>query len=158
MRKYAKHRGVSPEAVSKAVKQGRISTVTDENGRRKIDPNAADNEWAKNTDKAKIREPSAELDSDDEKPRGPSYAQSRAIREAFAARLAKLEFEEKIGRLVDGDETRKLWVTVAAIVRTKVMGIPSKIRQVIPNISLDQYLVIERIVRETLEDVANERP
>ena len=162
MRQYAKHRGVSPEAVSKAVKTGRLSTVTDEKGNRKIDPVVADREWFSNRDESYIRNtpmtneelapPAAPEEPD--KPKGPNYAQHRAIREAFAARLAKLEYEEKTGRLVDGEEIRKLWVTVASIVRTKVLGIPSKIRQQIPETTGEQYVIIEKIVREALEDLA----
>ena len=40
-------------------------------------------------------------------PRGmPTYAESRAVREAYQARLAKLEFEEKSGKLVNADEVK----------------------------------------------------
>jgi hypothetical protein len=48
---YAKRRGVSVEAVSKAVETGRISTVPGKSKiGRLIDPAVADREWAENTD------------------------------------------------------------------------------------------------------------
>lgn len=56
-RAYARHRGVSPEAVSKAVKAGRITVNAD--GR--IDPEVADRQWEANTDPVKVRDrPAAE--------------------------------------------------------------------------------------------------
>lgn len=166
MRAYARRRGVSVEAVSKAVKRGRISTVEDADGKRKIDPAIADVQWTANSDPSKFQgsnsappplEEETPTVADEPKVKGPSYQQSRAIREALNARLLKLQLDEKSGRLVDGEEIRKLWTTVAGIVRTKVLGIPSKLRQQVPDIRPDQYDALDRIVRETLEELANER-
>ncbi len=47
---YARLRGVSRNAVSKAIKAGRISVTTAANGRMLIDADQADREWAANTD------------------------------------------------------------------------------------------------------------
>lgn len=175
MRAYARLRGVSVEAVSKAAKMGRISTVLDERGKRKIDPELADREWVRNTDQSKYREPepltprpfvpaqeppAPEVEAtppEEEKPKGPTYAQSRAVREVFSARLAKLEFEQKSGRLVDGEEMRKLWVSVAGIVKTKILALPTKAKQLIPRLTIEEYEILERIARESLEELANER-
>lgn len=159
MRAYARYRGVSVEAVSKAVKQKRISCRRDEKGQALINPEVADREWAANSDQSKVREnlkrePEAPP-PEDEEPQKPGYAQFRAIRESYAARLSRLEFEEKTGKLVDGEEIRKLWVTLASIVRTKVLGIPSKVRQQIPEFKPADYEKLEAIVRETLEDIAD---
>lgn len=52
-RGYALHRGVSPEAVSQAVKSGRIDTVQDPDGRRWIHPAIADAQWDARSDSAK---------------------------------------------------------------------------------------------------------
>jgi phage terminase Nu1 subunit (DNA packaging protein) len=50
---YARRRGVSVEAVSKAVRDGRISVLTDAKGHRQIDPETADREWEENSDPSK---------------------------------------------------------------------------------------------------------
>lgn len=51
---YARHRGVTPATVTKAVASGRISTERDpRSGRRVIDPEVADREWEERTDRAK---------------------------------------------------------------------------------------------------------
>lgn len=51
---YAKHRGVSPAAVTKAVQAGRITPERDpRTGRQVLDSATADLQWAANTDSAK---------------------------------------------------------------------------------------------------------
>lgn len=47
---YARIRGVSRNAVSKAIKAGRITFTKAANGRMLLDPNQADRDWAANTD------------------------------------------------------------------------------------------------------------
>jgi hypothetical protein len=167
MRAYAKHRGVSPEAVSKAVKKGRLTkAVVGEGADRKIDSDVADREWAENSDPTKFRNsgaenrqaaaPEAEPIPEATKKAQSTVVQSAAVLKSYQARLAKLDFEERSGRLVDADKIRKLWTSVAAIARTKVLGIPSKLRQRI-EITPEQYAMLELIVREALEELANER-
>src|SRR3989304_5281631 len=106
-RAYARHRGVSPEAVSKAVKTGRITAGTD----GKIDPKKADLEWEANTDPSKPlnsvsgtpkhRKPpgSPKIPGADVEAAGsalpggiPPYLQSRTNMGATLARLSKLEY------------------------------------------------------------------
>lgn len=50
---YAKHRGVSVEAVSKAVRTGRVTVVATPDGQRFINPETADAEWDRNSDASK---------------------------------------------------------------------------------------------------------
>ncbi len=46
---YARHRGCDEKAVRKAIAENRITAITDANGKRRIDPDVADIQWAKNT-------------------------------------------------------------------------------------------------------------
>ncbi len=46
---YAKYRGVSAPAVSKAIRSGRIDVYLDEKGRKLIDPVKADAQWSLNS-------------------------------------------------------------------------------------------------------------
>ncbi len=166
MRQYAIHRGVSINAVSKAVKQGRISCARDSNGYAMIDAVVADREWAANTGHSKMYgngeaapqrpHPQQPPAPEPEAPRGgPSYAQSRAVREAYQARLAKLDYEEQTGKLINADEVKERWLHIAGLVRTKVSGIPSKAKQRISDLTTEHYLELETIVREALEDLAD---
>src|SRR3954471_10646635 len=101
---YARHRGVSKAAVTYAIRDGRISVVTDGSGKRYIESDVADREWTQNTQhemrRKTIVEPEAAPSPPSEEPGAaegqvpkgvPPYAQSRALKEAFLARLAKLD-------------------------------------------------------------------
>lgn len=93
IRAYATRKGISDTAVRKAIKSGRI-TLT-KNG--KINPALADRQWEANTDPAQVyaikedspaRAASSETASSASSGGiGVSYQQSRAIREAYEARL-----------------------------------------------------------------------
>jgi hypothetical protein len=56
LRAYSRHRGVTLRAVQKAIESGRIETVEDEKGRKRINPEDADLRWDVLTDPAKQRE------------------------------------------------------------------------------------------------------
>lgn len=167
-RQYAKHRGVSPEAVSKAVESGRISTVN-QDGKRLIDPARADEEWAANTQSTKRHVPTKaekaegktkpDVQEEPGKPLGaPSYAQSRAIREAYAARLEKLEYEEKIGKLISIDTVKVEAFKTARTVRDGVLGIPDRISNELAGYGDDPAKIHERLTEElviALEELVN---
>jgi hypothetical protein len=121
IRAYAEHRGVSHVAVMKAIKTGRITTLPD--GR--IDPVVADAQWDANTLPAQQPAKHEQPASDSTQRAGaPPYAVSRAMREAVNARLAKLEFDERIGKLVNADEVRVAVFTIARQVRDRLQQIP----------------------------------
>jgi len=118
-RKYADHRGVSHTAVQKAIQQGRIKAAPD----GKIDVEQADRDWDRNT--SPVNAPRAT------KPEtatgGPTYAQSRAVRELYLARLAKIEFEERSSKLVSRDDVTVAAFTKARTVRDSLLNIPDRV-------------------------------
>lgn len=83
-----------------------------------------------------------------------TYARARANKEHFLAKQAELDYLESAGKLVDVATIQKTWTAVATTVRTKVLGIPSKARQRIPDLTNEQYLVLEKLAREALEDLS----
>ena len=154
LRDYAKLRGVSVEAVSKAIKAGRLKkSVTYVNGKPKIsDPSIADKEWQANTDQAK---PSATTRK--EKPQeatGQNYAQSRAIREGYQARLAKLDYEEKSGKVHGTDECRVAQFNRARKARDMLMSIPDRVSPVL--IGMTDAKEIHRLLLEEIRIVCNQ--
>jgi hypothetical protein len=98
-RAYARHRGMALSAVQKAISSGRISTLPD--GR--IDSDVADGEWEANTNARPARR---QQDDDQDAFGAAQYSKARAVREHYQARLAKLEYEEKVGNLVSKDEVK----------------------------------------------------
>ncbi|MDD4999657.1 hypothetical protein [Rhodoferax sp.] len=176
IRAYAQHRGVSHTAVAKAIKAGRISVEPD----GKIDPAKADAQWARNT------LPSQNLNTGASKPAAkvattavstpvstrevqvpletraaaPDYQTSRAIREAYAARLAKLEFEERTGKLLNADEVKVKHFNLARLLRDRIQQIPRKLApQIVAAVVAqpDQRVVEDLLmdaIREALEELS----
>ena len=123
IREYARMRGVSHTAVANAVKGGRISAEPDGS----IDPEKANVQWEQNS-RPRVDNGGDAVDvSSAAKSGAPDYKVSRAIREAYAARLAKLEFEEKSGKLVNLDEVKIATFTMARQARDRLLQIPRKV-------------------------------
>lgn len=123
IRGYAKHRGVSHTAVEKAVKQGRIRIVDG-----KIDVEQADRDWNRNSSPVNKPETAPRAAASVEPlVAGPSFAQSRAVREAYEARLAKLTYEERIKKLINADEMRVAAYNFSRMIRDRVLGVPDRV-------------------------------
>ncbi len=154
-RAYAKHRGVSTEAVSKAVRTARITAGPD----GKIDPERADREWDANSDPSRnpvrVKESN---DVSDAAPAGlPPYAQSRAIREAYEARIKKLDYEVKKGKLVNADEVRVAVFNIARVARDKILNLPDSVAPVIVGKNLKEvHEVLSKETRLICEEIAND--
>ncbi|MDZ4678408.1 MAG: hypothetical protein SGI74_12965 [Oligoflexia bacterium] len=101
---------------------GRISATKDKDGNPKINPITADKEWEQTTDPSKQRNNEGEDSSSSQ-----SYLKARAVRETYQARIAKLEFEEKTGKLIDAEKVKLEAFEVARIVRDALLNIPNRI-------------------------------
>jgi hypothetical protein len=149
-RQYAKHRGVSHTAVQKALRDGRIPAS---NG--KIDPVAADAAWKANTDPSKqtgsIAEPAAGSAKG-------SYATSRAVRESYLARLAKLEYEEKAGRLVSADEVRITTFNLARSARNMLLALPDRLAPILAAMTSarEVHALLMTELRRVCEEISGE--
>ncbi len=125
LRQYAKHRGVALSAVQKAIQTGRVSTLPD----GQVDPAAADAEWERNT---KQYAPAVSRRTDQEEDEGSGfgasqYAKARAIREHYQARLAKLDYEERTGKLISKDEVQVASFNKFRQFRDNLMNIPDRL-------------------------------
>src|SRR5579864_2617541 len=97
LRAYSRHRGVALSAVQKAIKTRRISVLPD----GKIDSDQADSQWARNTEQhARPVAQRGQEDDDTSGFGGNQYAKARAVREHYQARLAKIDYEERVAMLV----------------------------------------------------------
>ena len=88
---------------------------------------------------------------------GPTLAQSKALREAYLARIAKLEYEERTGKLVNADEVKTRWYKHITAAKTRILGIPAACKSRNADLPLAVLATIEEICREALEDLANGR-
>jgi hypothetical protein len=127
LRAYARHRGVSLAAVQKAIRSGRITPNAD----GLIDSDRADAEWTAKTrpgqHRARSVAPARRELSDAPVSGAVDYSRARAIRESYLARLAKIEFEEKTGKLVSRDEVQVAAFTRARMVRDNLLNIPDRL-------------------------------
>ena len=176
IRAYAQHRGVSHTAVAKAIKAGRISKEHDGT----IDPAKADAQWARNTlpsqnlntgaakPAAKVATPpvstpvatgsSRELQPPVETGRisAPDYQTSRAIREAYAARLAKLEYEERTAKLISSDEVEMRTFNLARRLRDRMQTLPRRLAAALAA-EQDPRVIEQRLddeIRQALEELS----
>jgi hypothetical protein len=168
---YAKRRGVSQVAVTKAVASGRLSqSVTrDERGAPKIaDPDLADREWAENTaargGNIVLPPPPPPPNDAASAPAAHGYHESRARKEAAEARrsivmadMAELDLAKRRGALIDVEKARRDVFERYTIVRTRLLGIPTKIAQRLPHAAAELVPLVEELLREALEDLADGR-
>ena len=135
LRGYARHRGVNLYAVQKAISTGRISTLPD--GR--IDSDVADAEWRENTAARPVVAPSPtvarkrakEEDEDGIGMSSMAYSKARAIREQYQARLAKIDYEERIGKLVAKDEVQVAAFNKFRQFRDHMLNIPDRLAPIL---------------------------
>lgn len=128
LREYARHRGISHQAVRKALARGRITELRREGNRILVDSAAADQQWNQATDQARQRGEQAQQHGSET---SRAYASARAVREQYEARLARLAFEEKSGKLVSSDEVKVAAFNAARNARDALLNIPDRIAPMI---------------------------
>lgn len=165
MNAYAKMRGVSSVAVSKAVKSKRISLV-----RGKVDPAKADAQWEANTQpgqravsarrkppKAPAPQAAADPGQTQHAPDAPlnSYGAARARREETLANMAQMDFDVKMGVLVNAGDIREKISKLHTEAKTRLLGVASKCKARLPQLSAIDVSIIEDLIREALGEIAN---
>jgi phage terminase Nu1 subunit (DNA packaging protein) len=164
LRAYAAHRkglglpGGSLQAVQRAISGARlVDSVTVVDGVKKIaDPEAADREWAANTDLSKA--PGWVKDADGDREHGDEDASPLATASArekhWKAELAELTYRQKAGELVDAGEVQAEITATFSTVRTNLLGVPNKVKQAHPDLELAVLATIDDAIREALEELA----
>lgn len=135
---YGRLRGVSTQAVNKAIKSGRIAAAVNEN--RFIDVDLADRLWAENTNpiagehghigkglkpQRTIVDAAIEIGIDPDNL--PTLVESKTIEAAYKAKLAKIEYEERSSILVEADEVKKSAFRIARLTRDAMLSIPDRL-------------------------------
>ncbi len=174
-RAYAKHRGCSLSSVQKAIASGRLSKSLglDGRGERKItDAAMADAEWTATTHADRVplavqlrRGPlSVAPPPLPPQPTGepaetggvPDRAESVARREAAEAALAELKLAKLEGEVIPAQHVDARLVDLFAQCKSKLLGVPARMRQEDPSLTTAQLATVEELIREALEDLAAE--
>ncbi len=153
---YAIHRKVSGAMVTKYLQNGMIPSAKQVGRKWYIDPEKADQELNNALGRSgetltKIK-PKDYIDQSQKSPM-PSLAANRAIKEMYAARLQKLEFEERSKKLVPFDELKLKLSKLHLQVRDNLRTIPDRISPIIAaeTDSAKIHSIISSEIRECLE-------
>ena len=156
----AKLKGVSRSAVSQKKRAGILNGAIDYvNGKAVLNKEEALRLWDTNmvphesqlTKVSEIPRPTQVGKVEEEI---PDFNTSRSKREAMMARLAEIDVEEREKVLVPSADVEASWVQLVTIAKTKVLGIPTRAKQRIPDLDKNAMSLLDEIVRETLEDLA----
>jgi hypothetical protein len=143
---------VALSAVQKAINTGRISTLP--NGQ--IDSEVAAGEWEANT---KARPPVMRRQSDDEGDGfgASQYTKARAVREHYQARLAKIEYEERVGNLVPKDEVQIASFNKFRQFRDAMLNIPDRVAAMLAAETEEAkcYAILAAEIRKALNEFAD---
>lgn len=83
-----------------------------------------------------------------------SLGDASALAMEWRAKLAELEYQERSARLVDATAVAARLTETFTRCRTKLLGVPSKLKAARPTISREDLVHVDRIIREALEDLA----
>ncbi len=172
LREYARHRkarglpGATHASVQKAIEAGRITTLQDEKGRIKIDPEVADIQWGRNTDPDQSARANAGRDRQPTSPSGESspggqekgeqslYWDARTRRETAEASKAELQLAEMSGVLVRKDQVESAAYETGRMLRDMMLAVPGKIADAIAAESDPR--TVENLLREEFRKVLDE--
>lgn len=162
-RAYARHRKISQASVQTAIAAGRLSaSLVEVKGVKKISSlEAADAEWADKTGptpEQRKDDTAAERLKPDEEVNFPEARRRKAIEDLKVARIQashhELDLAERRGDLLSATKVHADVVEDYLHVRTKMLGVPARCRQRIQNLSGADVKVIDGLIREALEELA----
>lgn len=131
MTEYAKARGISRQAVRKAILSGRLkNSIVQDGDRLRIDPVKADEEWAQNTLGGHGPRPQPVASGSASSARGvdiDNYLAARAKKTAYDAELSRLDYEAKEGTLIPAADVKKQAFMTGRVLRDAMLNIPDRI-------------------------------
>ena len=153
-KEYAQHRNVSGAMVTKYIQQGMIPSAIRKGRKWVIDAEQADKDLAERLQTVEKKPNVQKLNLRTGHQQSlPSLAANRAIREMYAARITKLEFEERSKKLVPLEELRMELAKLHLVVRDNLRTIPDRIAPLVAA-ETDQakiHSIILKEIRQCLE-------
>ena len=157
----AEKMGVTIQAVYGAIKEGRLTAMTDDKGKIVINSDTLEKEWYSKSAFKRVRTISKDnnvvvhksrLSKTDESI--PEYEESKARTEHLKAELLELDRKVKENELVAMEEVENKWCNIITNARNKLLGIPAKAKQRIPDLDTNAVACFDDIVREALEELS----
>ena len=151
----AEEMGVTIQAVYMAIKQGRLTAIKDNQGKIVINSDTMKDEWAKRGEPKLIKKIEHKTyKSSQSETEYPEYGESKARTEHLKAELLELERQEKEKSLVPVEEVNNTWQKIITNTRNKLLGVPSKAQQRLPDLDNSAVSCIDDIIREALEELS----
>lgn len=159
---YADHIGKSHQYVTKLGKNNRLVMVGKKVDFEKTDALIAATADPGNDPNSTMAKPVENLTDEELKKQIETnslithkYQSSRAEKESYAALNMKVEFERKIGQLVDKDGIQKAAFNVGRILREKLKSVPAKLA---PKVTIEMELkknhaMIEAEMEKTIREI-----
>ena len=85
----------------------------------------------------------------------PPYTESRARTEWEKANILEMERMTKAGLLLPREDVEQAWDAAVNITRTRLLGVPSTLKQRIPHLTPDEVELTRDMIREALEELAS---
>jgi phage terminase Nu1 subunit (DNA packaging protein) len=88
---------------------------------------------------------------------GDTLLRADAIKKTWEAKWQELRVRERMGELVEHAAMTQRFADIAVNTRTKLLGIPNKFRQRVPTLKRKEIVLLENMIREALEELADDR-
>ncbi|WP_281648167.1 hypothetical protein [Parendozoicomonas sp. Alg238-R29] len=154
---FARRHGWSKQYVAKLVKQGRITLeggkVDALTAKKAIDqlsePSMSLREQAGQRHTGALI-PASGSSSSTEGRKAVDYAAARTMREAYRAKMARLDFEEREGKLIDAAKVREDAFRVGRMIRDALLGIPDRMADVLA--AEDNAIRVKQLLHQDIEE------
>lgn len=127
---YARHRKVDRSYVNRLAKRGvlilRGKLVDVAASDAVLDDRPVDVEPQEPASAVHSPQPRPQLESTGAVQPG-SFAQARSVEMVYKAKLRKLDFETRSGKLIPSDEVKVKWFTLVRQIRDKLLALPAKL-------------------------------
>ena len=141
---FARQQGFTRGYITKLIKKGIVKL---KNG--KVDSVQAEQAMKANADPVTLIRSDQSTDLAPTQPGAVDFVTARTMREAFKAKMAKLEYEEKSGTLTDAAKVKQDAFKAGRIIRDELLAIPDRMADVLA--AEDNPYEVTRLLREEIE-------
>ncbi|WP_067582369.1 hypothetical protein [Endozoicomonas ascidiicola] len=146
---FARQQGFTRGYVTKLIKKGIVKL---KNG--KVDSIQAEQAMRANADPVTLIRSDQSTDLTQTQPGAVDFVTARTMREAFKAKMAKLEYEEKSGTLTDAAKVKQDAFKAGRIIRDELLAIPDRMADVLA--AEDDPRQVGKLLLEELEAILNQ--
>jgi len=155
---YAAHAGITKTAAAEQLKRVGIDYMqpfdfADADRKRQAARHADRMPFAKTI----YADPPKSTETDEPADEQFVYADHQAKREYYKAEIARLEYEERISKLIEAEKIDAEWFRLARVVRDAVLNIPARLAGVLASENDEKKVsqILEKELRDALEAIVS---